>query len=106
MIDSTVDYLIQHDKKELNESLHDFKHEAGEDFTDIVLKLEELLDVFAENDILENESVMDKIEEVMRKLDASPVSRSKLLRFGMLLKDIGRNRHRVREILTRFWRNI
>ena len=105
MIDSTVDYLIQHDKNELKDLLKDFKDEVGEDFTDIVLKLEELVDVFVENDILENERVADSIEGLMRKLEASSLPKSKLLRFKMLINDIGSNRHRIREILTRLMNN-
>ena len=45
LIRSTVEYLIQHDKKELLQLIKEFQKDAGEDFFDTVLELEELVDV-------------------------------------------------------------
>ena len=73
----------------------------NKDYTYTVLKLEELVDVFVENDILDNVPVADSIEDLMRKLEASSIPRSKLTRFRMLIKAITKKRYRIREILNR-----
>ena len=43
---STTDYLISHDKKELKALLTEFREETGEEYENHVLKLEELINVF------------------------------------------------------------
>ena len=43
LIQSTTDEIIHHDKKELVELLKEIKEEAGEEYIDTVLKLEELI---------------------------------------------------------------
>ena len=60
LIQSTVEYLIRHDKKELLELVNGFKKDVGEDFLDTVLKLEELVDVYLLKEFLEKSM---KLEE-------------------------------------------
>ena len=46
LIQSTIEYSIQHDKKELLELMNEFRKDVDEDFLDTVLELEELVDVY------------------------------------------------------------
>ena len=57
--------MIQHDKKELLELMHEFrKGVGGEDFLDSVLELEELVDVYLLEEFLRKEPIRTKIDEV------------------------------------------
>ena len=102
LIQSTVEYLMQHDKKELLELVNEFRKDIGDDFLDTVLELEELVDVYLLKEFLEKESIRIKIDKVRRELEASAaIPKSKQHRLKMLLDDIGQNRHRVQSILKR-----
>ena len=46
LIRSTVEYLIQYDKKELLELIKEFRKDVGEDVLNTVLEFEELVDVY------------------------------------------------------------
>ena len=48
LIQSTIEYSIQHDEKEMLDLMNEFRKDVGEDddFLDTVLELEELMDVF------------------------------------------------------------
>ena len=46
LIQSTVEYLIQHDKKELLDVVDEFRKDVDDDCHDTVLELEELVDVY------------------------------------------------------------
>ena len=46
IIQSTVEYLIRHDKKELLELVNEFRKDVGGDILDTVLELEELVNVY------------------------------------------------------------
>ena len=63
--------MIQHDKRELLELMHEFQKGVGEDFLDSVLELEELVDVYLLEEFLEKEPTRTKIDEVKRKLKGS-----------------------------------
>ena len=99
---STVKRIIQHDVKELKNFLKGFKEESEEESIDTLLKIEELVDLFDEESFIENKSVVDQLFHQLDKLEESNLLKSKLLRFRMLLKNIERNRFRVKEILNRF----
>ena len=45
LIQSTIEYSIQRDKKELLELMNGFRKDVDEDFLDTVIELEELVDV-------------------------------------------------------------
>ena len=85
---STMDYLVTHDKEELKELIKDFKEEAGDEYTNDVLKLEELIDVFILEEFLDGEPIIPMINEVTRQLESSPIDRSKQHRIKTLLNDI------------------
>ena len=55
LIQSTVEYLIQRDEKELLELTYEFRTDIGEDFLDIVLELEDLVDVYLFAEFIDNE---------------------------------------------------
>ena len=88
LIQSTVEYSIQHDKKELLELIKEFRKDVGEDLLDIVLELEELVDVHLLQEFLE--------KEPKRKM---VLLYSNLIH--ILLKDINQNPHCAQKILTR-----
>ena len=69
IIQSTVKHLIQHEKKELLELMHEWRKGVGEDFPDSVLELEELVDVYLLEESFEKELIMTKIEERRKKLE-------------------------------------
>ena len=101
IINSTVDYIVTHDKKELTELLAELKEEATEDYIDTLLELEELIATFITSEFLEEKPILPMIDELIRKLENSPVAKSKSLRLKMLVNDVNKNRYRVKSIFTR-----
>ena len=105
IIESTSNFLISHDKKELLELLDDFKEE------EIYNELEELLDTYFDAKVVNNEPILEKFDALLRK---STMPTSKLLKFKILLDQIDRNRYRVHTILSRLatmkdaedWKNV
>ena len=72
LIQSTVEYLIQHDKKELLELINEFRADVAEDFLDTVLVLEEIVDVYL-------------LEEIIRKLEGSTILKCRQNRLKVML---------------------
>ena len=101
LIQSTIEYSIQHDKKELLELMNEFRKDVDEDFLDTALELEELVDVYLLEEFLEKEPIRIKIDEVRRKLVGSDIFKSKQHRLKILLDDIAQNLHRMQTILMR-----
>ena len=95
----TVEYLIRHDRSEIEELLNVFH--CDELFEDDVNRLEQLTDHWITNEILGKQLALDDIEQILRKLTSFSIPRSKLHRFEMLLKDIRSNRFRVYDIINR-----
>ena len=54
VINSTLESAISHNKKELMELIAKIKEEAGEEYLDAVLELEGLIEVFLQEEFLEN----------------------------------------------------
>ena len=98
---STLAYLTKHDKDELKELLEEYKDEAGEEYMDDILKLEELIDVFFGGDFIDGEPILPLIEEIMGRLEQSNIAKSSQHRLEMLLNDIKNNRYRIYSILMR-----
>ena len=73
IINSTLEYVLKIDKKELGELLVKIKEEAGEEFLDAVLELEGLIDVLLQDELLENEPVLPKLDEIRKKLENSNI---------------------------------
>ena len=98
LIQSTIEYSIQHDKNELLELMHGFRKDVSDDFLYTVLELEELVEVYLLGEFLEKEPIRIKIDEVRRKLEGSAILKSKQHRLKVLLDDIAQNPHRVQTI--------
>ena len=75
-----------------------FGTKLGKEFLDALLNLELLAGKFLIDEVQEGKPLLPLIEERRLKLEASPVSLSKLLRVKMLLNDINENRRRVQEL--------
>ena len=100
-IGSTIEYLIEHDKKELLENVKELQRDG--EIIDGVTELEELIALYLEDEFLERESVAEKVHELLDRLsDSKHIQKSLLLKIKMLINDIGKNRVRVREIARRF----
>ena len=99
VIKETVDYVIQHDKKELSELLMELRDEVGGgECLDALIDLDLLAGKFLENEFEDGAQLLPLIEERRLELEASPASSSKLLCVKILLDDIQNNRNRVQEI--------
>ena len=83
-----VDYTIRHDKEERLQLMEELK---DEEFMDIVLDIEKLLEIFCEEEFLDGESIRPKIEELLNKLETSEIPKSNQHRIKMLLDDITKN---------------
>ena len=57
--------------------MNEFRTDAGEDFLDTVLELEELVNVYLLEEFIENKPIMTMIDEVRRKLEGSTILKSK-----------------------------
>ena len=90
-IGSTIDYLIEHDKKELLESVKELQRD--EEIIDAVTELEELIAMYLEDSkSLEPESVAEKVHELLDKLSKfKHVRKSLLLKIKKLVSDIAKN---------------
>ena len=99
-ITDTVDYLIKHDRAEIEKLLTGFEKEQT--VLDDVAMLRKLMELYIRDKLLGKEVTQSKdIDQILSKLKESAIPRSKLLRVGMILKAIKRNRHRVSDILQR-----
>ena len=68
LIQSTTDDIIHHDKKELVELLKEIKEEAGEEYVDTVLQLEELINAFFTDEFLEGNPILPMINEQLSRI--------------------------------------
>ena len=95
--------MIHHDKKELQELVAEI--EKDDDIVDTVTAIEELINIYLEQDFLERDG--DAIDESIIGL-VNSLSRSKnigkatLLKIKMLINDIEKNRQRVKNIVHKF----
>ena len=101
VIKNTVDHAIQHDMKDLSDLLMELRNDVNGESLDALIDLELLVDKFLVDEYENEQSLLPLIEERRLKLEASPTSKSKLLRMNMLLDDININRRRIREIFQR-----
>ena len=99
LMKSAVDYIIQHDKEELLQLMEELKVDIDEEFMDIVLGIEKLLEIFFEEEFLDGEPIRPQIDELLNKLETSVIPKSNQHRIKMLLDDIAKNRYRVEEII-------
>ena len=90
----------RHDKEELVELLKEFKDEAGEEFIDTIIKLEEPINAFFTDEFLDGDSILPMIDELRAAIENSPLTKSKQHRLKLLVDDINKNRYHVKSILT------
>ena len=89
---SAVDYIIRHDKEELLQLMEELKDDIDEEFIDIVLDIEKLLEIFFEEEFLDGEPIRPQIDEILNKLETSEIPKSNQHRIKMLFDDITKNR--------------
>ena len=75
--------------------MKDIKEEAGEEYIDTVLKLEELIDTLFTDEFLEGNPILPMIDELRAAIENSSITKSKQHRLRMLIDDINNNRYRV-----------
>ena len=76
-IQSTLDYIIRNDRKELIELLTELKEEATENYIDILLELGKHIDAFLTDEHLEGKPIFSMVGELRRRLQSSPIIKSK-----------------------------
>ena len=91
---ATVDYLIQHGKKELVDLLEEI--EKTDDIIDVVTTLKNLIKIFIERDFLGREKIDDSLSS------STSISKATLLKIKMLVSDVEKNRERVKDMVIRF----
>ena len=102
LIQSTFEYTIQPDKKELMELINEFWKD--DEVLDTVQELEDLIDAYLLDEFIDNEQpILEKLDAVRAKLEhsSSSIPKFKQLRLKILLDDIARNRYRVQSIMKR-----
>ena len=73
--------------------MEELKNDIDEEFMDIVLDIEKLLEIFFEEEFLDGEPIRPQIDELLNKLNQH--------RIKMLLDDITMNRYRIEQIIQR-----
>ncbi len=102
MIKSTLDYVISHDKEEIEDLLLLLKIFVKKDSLDILKQLSELVHLYYESESLNSEQISPLIFGLIEKLEAdgSLSTKMKLIRLKMLVNDITRNRERITQVFT------
>ena len=77
LLQSTMDYLVTHDRKEIDVGSKGFKDEVDEDFINGVHKLEELIDEFLEDEFLDGKPIIPMIDELRGQFEGSLITKSK-----------------------------
>ena len=98
---TAIQYLILHDKDELQDLIEDIKDEIDPEFMDIVLDIEKLLEEFFVTEFVDGESIRPQINALLNQLNSSKIPKSKQHRIKMLLDGIEKNRYRVQSIVRR-----
>ena len=83
------------------ELMEDIKDEIGEEFMDIILNIEQLIEEFFVEEFVDGETIRPQINALLNQLENSKIPKSKQHRIKMLLDDIEKNRHRVEQIFQR-----
>ena len=101
MENAAIQYLVQHDKEELQELMMDIKEEINVEFMDIVVNIENLLETFFVEEFIDGEAIRPRINTLLDQLENSKIPKSKQHRIRMLLNNIEKNRYRVEQIFQR-----
>ena len=94
----TSQYLIEHDKREL-ERMFVFFEDKVDTYYEDVAKLRELAESWIGEVINGKDPSLDNIRNLLNKLEESKILKSSLIRFETILKDIQENRYRVTDVL-------
>ena len=97
IINYTLDYVTQSDKKELTELLKELK----EDYLIMLINPKELIGKFLTDEFEEGKLILPLINELITILpttSSSPISWSKQHRLKMLIDGISKNRYRIESI--------
>ena len=105
MTNATIQYLILHDKEELEDLMEEIKEEIDEEFMDIVVNIEKLLAEFFIEEFVDGETIRPQINTLLNQLENSNIPKSKQHRIKMLLDDIEKNRYRVEQIFQK-WMDV
>ena len=98
LLKSTITYVIEHEKDELDELVEEFKEEDNEGR--VALELESLIEKVLNDP--DNFEIVDDYDEIRAILgNNSSIPKLKALRFKMLLNKIQRERYRINAILSR-----
>ena len=81
--------------------MEELKDDIDEEFMDIVLEIEKMLEIFFEEEFLDGVPIRLQIDELLNKLEISEIPKSNQYRIKMLLDDIAKNRYRVEQIIQR-----
>ena len=92
------DYIIR-DKEEL--LMEELKDDIDEEFVNIVLDREKLLEIFFAEEFLVGEPIRSQIDELLNKLETSEIPKSNQHRIKMLFDDITKNRYRIEQIIQK-----
>ena len=101
MTNAAIQYLILHDKEELQDLMEEIKDEIDAEFIDIVLDIEKLLEEFFVKEFVDGETIRSQINALLNQLESSKIPKSKQHRIKMLVDDIEKNRYRVEQIFQR-----
>ena len=98
IFNSTSNYIIQHDKKELMKLIQELKQEFNT--TENLLELEKVIEEFLIDEERDGKLILPIINDLLRELEKTSIPRSKHLRLQMLIDGIDRNRYRVKSIFN------
>ena len=94
-----MEYLIRHDKAEIEELLNKFQ-DYDENYENDVVCLSQLVETWMEEQVATEIKIpFDDIEHILGKLQSSSIPRSKMIRLEILLKYIFMNRYGVTDIV-------
>ena len=94
-ISNTVNYLVEHDKREIEQLLELFEKTAGTYYEEDLAKLRRATEIWMDEEIQGKKPELKEIEHLLTQLERSKILRSNLIRFETILKDIRENRIRI-----------
>ena len=71
MTNAAIQYLILHDKEELEDLMEGIKDEIDAEFMDIVLGIEKLLEEFCVEEFVDGETIRSQINALLNQLENS-----------------------------------
>ena len=102
-ISDTLQYLIQHDMKEIKKLLELFVEKGGTDVEEDVEKLGNLFRTWIQANIHDKETMLKDLKRLLTRIHDSTdkIPRFNFFQFEKILNDIIENHHRVDEVIRR-----